>query len=124
MGPPQRHMDPYGAVGPSHVLRVRKTGLVVLAYPDDEQADDPEWYPLYNDSELLDDLTDDWAMSPVPPGEDSLTVEDLREAEQVFEWLAQRHEAEDAEPVERDFYAFGYRDLAGRLRRAIEQATR
>lgn len=112
--PPQRHIDPYGAAAPSNVLRVRKPSFVVLAYPEDEQLDNPKWYPIYDDTEVLDDLTDAWAFPPVPPSEDALTLDHLKNAADACAVLAVLRK--DHEP------AFG--DAERAVRRAIEAAGR
>ena len=75
--PPEVHFDASEAMS---VLRVRSDGIVVLAY----YVEDDGWYPIYNGTERLDDLTDDWAHPPQPPGDDALTVGNLRRIEGIL----------------------------------------
>jgi len=75
---------------------------------------------------LLLDLPAWWCEFPTLPADPSerLTTEDVREAEQLIAWAAQKFEAEDAEPVSRDFYAPRYRALADRLRAALPKEAK
>ena len=82
--PPEEHFDAGEAMS---VLRVRSDGIVVLAY----YVEDDGWYPIYNGTERLDDLTDDWAHSPQPPGDDAPTMGDLRLALAWGEGAYKRH---------------------------------
>lgn len=66
--PPEEH-DAHLDI-PAPVLRVRESGPIVVAY----HVEDDGWYPIYNETERLDDLTDQWAPVPEPPGENAVTV--------------------------------------------------
>ena len=77
--PPEEH-DAHLDI-PAPALRVRESGPIVVAY----HVEDDGWYPIYNGTERLDDLTDQWAPVPEPPGEGAVTLDDLKLARHLLD---------------------------------------